>query len=84
MVEYNGRTVKDEWPHLVEESQQVTFYVLDGKMIARIKYDGDEPCHDCAVLKGQYHVPGCDVERCPSCQGQYITCQCPWDDEEST
>jgi len=29
---------------------------------------GRRPClRDCAVTKGQLHVPGCDVERCPAC-----------------
>jgi hypothetical protein len=52
--------------------------------LARIPY-GDEdiigdtrkPCRDCGVLKGQYHVgPICGLERCPSCGGQFSTCDC--------
>lgn len=39
----------------------------DGESLKRIPYDGQERCHDCNVLRGQLHHPGCDVERCPRC-----------------
>ena len=66
------------------QAQLVTEYVINGRPYSRIPY-GDEPddwgadegpCHDCGITNGQYHTPGCDVERCPKCGNQAITCDC--------
>ena len=34
------------------------------------------PCHDCGAKPGEFHKPNCDVERCPFCGGQLISCNC--------
>ncbi len=36
----------------------------------------EEKCHDCNVTKGNFHHRGCDMERCPKCKGQLISCGC--------
>lgn len=40
-----------------------------------------ERCHDCNVAKGGYHHVGCDMERCPKCGGQLISCGCLSEDD---
>lgn len=36
----------------------------------------NRPCHDCGAEQGEYHHPGCDMEECPKCGGQYFICDC--------
>jgi hypothetical protein len=36
----------------------------------------EKKCHDCNVDAGQKHHPDCDMERCPQCDGQLISCGC--------
>lgn len=41
-------------------------------------FDVNERCHDCGIenKKGNIHHYGCDMERCPKCEGQIISCDC--------
>jgi len=53
---------------------------IEGKWYWRDReyYDVNERCHDCNIVnkKGNIHHFGCDVERCPKCGKQLISCDC--------
>ncbi len=85
LVTYNGTRMAPEWPARIEAAQLISEYVIGGVSLARIPYGKEQdewptgPCHDCGVLKGQFHVELiCDVEECPRCGGQVIGCHCPY------
>lgn len=48
----------------------------DGKPFDWVKITTENPCHDCGVKRGMYHVEGCDAEICPKCGGQFIGFDC--------
>jgi hypothetical protein len=51
----------------------------DGQTLPAKPYSPEDPdtrCRDCNVAPGNFHHPGCDMERCPRCGGQFISCPC--------
>lgn len=53
----------------------------DGTTMDAIPYDGGDKCGDCFVKSGGRHHPGCDMEICPRCSGQLISCGCLSEEE---
>lgn len=60
----------------------------DGEYLPSVAYDategatGEGRCHDCNIADGGKHHPGCDMEVCPRCGGQLISCECGLEGED--
>jgi hypothetical protein len=67
----------------------ISFDFADGTTLLPIKFGDEEAfknqpgmladikkCPDCGCPRGTYHHIGCDMEICPSCHEQAISCDC--------
>lgn len=89
-VVYRGVPMIASWPARIAQAQREPFYRLNGSLVRRVPYGEEQTdwdaanraCHDCRVLRGELHVPGCDVEECPACGGQVFMCECSFDEDD--
>lgn len=62
-------------------------YLIRGELYSPIFYgeeedcwgdyeDEENTCGDCGCHLGEQHLPNCDIERCPRCCGQMLSCNC--------
>ena len=90
IITYRGARTIESYPQTIADAQKITVYrTSDGQSIPRTRFgserdpwDASKPCHDCYVVRGEFHVPGCDAEECPLCLGQRLSCDCPFLEEK--
>jgi hypothetical protein len=87
-VPYHGTRVMKDWPATIMAAQDLLQIQIEGAWYDRIRYGSASmwlevnptyaaaPCHDCDAVAGQFHVPDCDMEQCPRCNWQLISCGC--------
>ncbi len=67
-----------------------SFAFPDGRILSRIPFGSEKPrwrmerCGDCGVNRGGYHHQGCDIEQCPACLQQFLSCGCADEEDESS
>ena len=77
---------KQKWQRRLQEAQKVTQFIINGDEYNRIRYGFEEDamshpkCDDCGAPRGMLHLLGCDIEACPRCGGQAISCDCFYDE----
>lgn len=64
-----------------ENGALMTWTDNDGEQMNARKVSERSPCGDCGAVKGQYHCNGCDIEECPRCHGQLLSCDCLTDED---
>lgn len=95
-VVFQGNIVHRSWPSSLLAAQEIQVVWLNGRSHRRYRY-GEEPmwalseygpqpvgaCHDCSCLPGQFHGSYCDMEQCPCCEEQFLSCDCEPEADDS-
>jgi hypothetical protein len=75
-----------------QEMLEAASCTVDALILAGQRYPRDrarEPsetggrCPDCGTRDRGYHHLGCDLEDCPACRRQLLSCGCGWVDEDT-
>jgi hypothetical protein len=83
----SGSNWQEDWQRDFKHAQTVTRFVINSQEFNRICHGSEEcalkqpKCDDCGVPRGTFHLLGCDIEQCPRCGGQAISCDCFYDEK---
>lgn len=68
------------------QEENMSKYLIKGQLYSPILFgeeedcwgdvEEDDTCGDCGCAVGQQHYENCDIERCPACGLQFISCDC--------
>lgn len=92
-LKYEGEEMHHSWPSKLLAAQKVPAFFLNGTEFLRIPWGKEnqallqdvvslERCGDCLCKLGQLHGPACDMEECPRCGKQLLSCTCDFDESE--
>lgn len=82
-----GQKGYDEYQEKVKSERKQENFTIDGMSYPRIPWGAekrfgevetkpDELCHDCLAEPGMLHIFNCDMEECPKCGNQALSCPC--------
>lgn len=76
MLKANGCNERKMWILIMEKGVYSNTDIHRRERVDDDDVGRDGRCGDCGAKPGHIHHFGCDLERCPKCGGQLISCDC--------